>query len=289
MNYSPRQLKILFDKYNFKLKKRYGQNFIIDKNVIEAIVKKTNLDNETLVIEIGPGSGALTNKLAKTAKNVIAYEIDINLKEILEENLKNYNNVEIVYQDFLKVDLLSDLKKYNYKKLYVVANLPYYITTPIIMKLLNSSIDINKIIVMVQKEIGQRLRAKPGTRDYNSLSVLVSYFYDVKKVLDINKNVFIPKPNVESVVVELKKKDNLLPLKNRNLFFKLVKDSFRQKRKTIKNNLKEYDLIKIEETLKNHNLNLISRAEQVPMGVFVEIANNLNKNNSKKEISGKND
>ena len=275
MDYSPKKTKELLDKYNFTFKKKFGQNFIIDENIINAIIKKSNINKETLVIEVGPGSGALTNKLALHAKNVICYEIDVKLKEILENNLNNYNNVEILYNDFLKSDVLNDIKGYKYDQLYLVANLPYYITTPIIIKLIEDNIAVDKIVVMVQKEVGDRFRAKPGTRDYNSLSIFINYYYDVKKIMDVSKNVFIPKPNVDSIVVEFNKKEKQLPLKNKEFFFKLIQDSFRQKRKTIKNNLKEYDMDKVETILLQNNLNLSSRAEQISIEVFVEMANYL--------------
>jgi 16S rRNA (adenine1518-N6/adenine1519-N6)-dimethyltransferase len=253
----------------------YGQNFIIDENIINNIINVSNIDKDTLVIEIGPGAGSLTYKLSKSAKSVLCYEIDTTLKEVLSETLKDTSNVEIIYKDFLKVNVKSDLRKYSYKKLYVVANLPYYITTPIIIKIIEDNINVDKMVVMVQKEVGDRFKATPGTKDYSSLSIFLNYYFDVKKVLDISKNVFIPKPNVDSIVVEFSKKKNLKNLKNKELFFKLIRDSFKQKRKTIRNNLKEYDLEKIEEILKKYNFDLTVRAEQISLDIFIEIANNL--------------
>lgn len=275
MNYSFKNMKLMLEQKRFVFKKKYGQNFIIDENIINAIINKSAIDKETLVIEIGPGSGALTIKLAETAKNVLCYEIDTSLREILSDVLKDCKNVEIIYDDFLKRNVLLDIKKYKYNSLYVVANLPYYITTPIIVKLIEDNIDVKKIVVMVQKEVGNRFRAKPGSRDYNSLSVFLNYFYDVKKIMDVSKNVFMPKPNVDSIVVEFNKKEKNLSIKNKELFFKLIRDSFRQKRKTIKNNLKGYDLEKVEKILKKHNLSLSSRAEQISTEIFAEIANYL--------------
>lgn len=275
MNYSFKNMKLMLEQKRFVFKKKYGQNFIIDENIINAIINKSAIDKETLVIEIGPGSGALTIKLAETAKNVLCYEIDTSLREILSDVLKDCKNVEIIYDDFLKRNVLLDIKKYKYNSLYVVANLPYYITTPIIVKLIEDNIDVKKIVVMVQKEVGNRFRAKPGSRDYNSLSVFLNYFYDVKKIMDVSKNVFMPKPNVDSIVVEFNKKEKNLSIKNKELFFKLIRDSFRQKRKTIKNNLKGYDLEKVEKILKKHNLSLSSRAERISTEIFAEIANCL--------------
>ena len=275
MQYSINSFKEKMAKYNFNLKKMYGQNFIIDENTINNIIISSGIDKDTLVIEIGPGAGSLTYKLSKYSKNVICYEIDTTLKELLNDNLNDCNNVEVIFKDFLKCNVLSDIKKYDYKKMFVVANLPYYITTPIIMKFIEENIPVDKIVVMVQKEVGNRFKAVANTKDYNSLSVYLNYYFDIKKLLDISKNVFIPKPNVDSIVIELKKKTNRYNLKNEKLFFDLVKDSFKQKRKTLRNNLKNYDLEKIDEILKKHNLNLNARAEQLTIDVFVDIANNL--------------
>ena len=275
MEYSPIKFKEKMEKYNFNLKKMFGQNFIIDENIISNIIKKSEIDNDTLVIEIGPGAGSLTYKLSEYAKNVLCYEIDTTLKELLEDNLSECTNVEIIFKDFLSANVLEDIKKYNYKKLYVVANLPYYITTPIIVKFIEDQVPVDKIVVMVQKEVGDRFKAQPNTKDYNSLSIYLNYYFDVKKILGVSKNVFIPKPNVDSIVVEFVKKTNKYELKDEKLFFNLVKDSFTQKRKTLRNNLKQYDLDKIEQVLNKYNFDLSKRAEQIPIEVFVDIANNL--------------
>ncbi|MBR3229867.1 MAG: 16S rRNA (adenine(1518)-N(6)/adenine(1519)-N(6))-dimethyltransferase RsmA [Bacilli bacterium] len=272
MEYSKNMMKETLKENNFNFKKKFGQNFIIDKNIIESIIKKSEIDKDTLVIEIGPGAGSLTNKLGEVAKNVLAYEIDESVKPILEKNISS--NTKIIYNDFLKRNVLEDIKEYNYKKLYVVANLPYYITTPIIIKLIEDKLDIDKIVVMVQKEVGNRFKAKPNTKEYNSLSIFLNYYFNVEKILDVSKNVFIPKPNVDSIVVSFTKKERI-KLKNEEQFFKLIRDSFKQKRKTLKNNLKEYDLNKIEEVLNKHNLNLQVRAEAIPIEIFIEISNNL--------------
>ena len=274
MEYSPKKMQDNLDENKFNFKKKFGQNFIVDENIINNIIKLSNIDKDTMVIEVGPGAGSLTYKLCEVSKNVLCYEIDESLKEILSNNLKKYNNVEIIYNDFLKVDVNKDLKKYNYKKLYLVANLPYYITTPIITKIIDDNINIDKIVVMVQKEVGDRFAAKPGTKDYNSLSIFLGYYFDINKILNVSKNVFIPKPNVDSIVVEFNKKENKKELKNEKLFFKLVRDSFTQKRKTLRNNLKNYNLENIEETLKKYNMDLNIRAEQIPDYVFIDIANN---------------
>ena len=275
MEYSPKKMNDILEQNNFNFKKKFGQNFIVDENIINSIVTKSLIDKETLVIEIGPGAGSLTAKLAESSKQVLCYEIDTTLKEILNENLKQYNNVDIIYQDFLEADVINDIKKYNYTKLYIVANLPYYITTPIIINVIEKNLSVDKMVVMVQKEVGDRFKANVGTKDYNSLSIYLNYYFNVRKLMDISRNIFIPKPNVDSIVVEFTKKENNYNLKNEEIFFKLIRDSFTQKRKTIRNNLKNYDLNKIEEVLKKHNQDLSTRAEQITIETFVEIANNL--------------
>lgn len=274
MDYSPRKMQEKLDTNNFKFKKVFGQNFIVDRNIIDNIIEKANIDKDTLVIEIGPGAGSLTYKLCENAKNVLCYEIDESLKDILSDNLKEYNNVEIIYKDFLKANVLEDIKKYDYKKLYVVANLPYYITTPIITKLIEDKINVEKIVVMVQKEVGDRFKAHPGTKDYSSLSIFLNYYFDIVKILDVSRNVFMPKPNVDSIVLEFRQKEVKKSV-NEDIFFKLIRDSFKQKRKTLRNNLKDYELDTIEKVLKKYNLDLSVRAENISMEIFIEIANAL--------------
>lgn len=275
MDYSPKKMQEILEKNNFSLKKKFGQNFIVDENIINSIISKSQIDKDTLVIEIGPGAGSLTYKLAQCSKNVLCYEIDTTLKEILNYNLREYNNIKIKYEDFLKAKVMNDIKEYNYKKLFVIANLPYYITTPIIIKIIEDSIPVDKICVMVQKEVGDRFKAQPGTKDYGSLSVYISYYFNVKKLIDVSRNVFLPKPNVDSIVVEFSKKDSISEVKNEELFFKLVRDSFSQKRKTLKNNLKEYNLDLISLVLEEYNLDLSVRAENLSVEIFIAIANKL--------------
>lgn len=275
MEYSPKKMKELLEKNGFSLKKKFGQNFIIDENVINSIIDKSKIDKDTLVIEVGPGAGSLTYKLGISAKNVICYEIDTTLENVLKENTRDLNNVKVIYQDFLKANVLDDIKGYEYKKLYFVANLPYYITTPIIIKIIEDCIPVDKMVFMVQKEVGNRFKALPGSKEYGSLSVYLNYYFDVKKILDISRHVFMPEPNVDSIIVEFSKKENLLVVKNEEVFFKLIRDSFTQKRKTLRNNLKGYNLEKIEEVLNRHNLDLSVRAEQLSTEIFIEIANNL--------------
>ena len=259
----------------FNFKKSLGQNFLQDKNILENIVRSANIEGNSLVIEIGPGSGNLTKILAPIATNVLCYEIDTRLDEILSENLLEFNNVNIIYDDFLKRDIYEDIKNYQYDNLYLVANLPYYITTPIIEKIIDSNLSFKQLTIMIQKEVGERFMARPGTKAYNSLTVYLNYYFDIKKEFIVSRNAFIPKPNVDSIVISLKSKENKLYLKDKEVFNKLLKDSFKFKRKTIKNNLKNYDLDKIEKILNEYNFNLTTRAEELPLEVFVNIANNL--------------
>lgn len=275
MDYSPKKMKESLNNNDFKIKKKFGQNFIADQNTIKKIVDKANFEDDTLVIEIGPGIGSLTNYLCQKAKFVLAYEIDKEVEPILKNNIGN--NCEIIFEDFLKSNIKEDLNKYNYKHLYVIANLPYYITTPIILKLIEDRIDVDKIIVMVQKEVGNRMSAKVGTKDYSSLSVYLNYYFDVNKLMDVSRNIFIPVPNVDSIVIEMKRKKDRLHVNNEELFFKLVRDSFKYKRKNIRNNLKKYNLNIVSNVLEKYGLDLSARAEQISIDAFVDLANSLNK------------
>lgn len=258
-------------EHNFK--KKYGQNFLQDNNIIKKIVNTCDTDADDLIIEIGPGSGALTSELVKKSQ-VLAYEIDLELKEELA-NRFNSDNIYFIFDDFLNRNLMDDLSKYNYKKLFVIANLPYYITTPIINKIIDEKVDVTKMVLMVQKEVGERFSANVGTKDYSSITIFLQYYFDIKKEFVVSRNVFYPKPNVDSIIISFTKKDKRYNVKNEELFFKIVKDSFRQKRKTLKNNLKEYDFQKIEEVLIKHNLPLDIRAENIPIDIFIEISNNI--------------
>ena len=262
--------KEFIDKYNFKFKKNFGQNFIIDDNILNNIIKYSDIDSDTLVIEIGPGAAALTKKILLHTKKYIGYEIDETLKPMLDTL-----NTNIIYGDFLKQDVKKDISNYTYRKLYVIANLPYYITTPIINKIIDDNLNVDKIVVMVQKEVGDRFNASPNSKEYNSLSIFINYYYEVKKLFVVSKNVFIPKPNVDSLVISLSKKENNLNVENEDLFFKLVRDSFRQKRKTLRNNLKDYDFDKIKEVLIENGYSEDVRAEALPIEVFAKISNRL--------------
>ena len=259
---------------DFKFKKSFGQNFINDKNIINKIIECSDIKENSLVIEIGPGSGNLTKELSRVARNVLAYEIDERLEDILDENLLGCNNVKILFQDFLQADLNSDIKEYNYDHLYLTANIPYYITTPIIEKIIRSKINFDKITLMMQKEVGERFSAKPGNKAYGSITVFLNYYFDIKKEFVVSRNLFTPKPNVDSVVVTLTMKNGRVA-NNEDLFFKIVRSAFQYKRKNIRNNLKNYDLKLIEEVLKKYNLDLTVRAEQLDLDIFIDIADKL--------------
>lgn len=259
------------DKFEFK--KSLGQNFMKDENVIDKIVNCAKLDKDTLMIEIGPGAGSLSKKTVPLAGFSILYEIDTRLKDILENNLSEYDNKKIIFGDFLVQDVASDIALYNYKKVYVVANLPYYITTPIITKLMKEILP-DKIIILIQEEVANRLSAKVSTKDYGMISVLLGSRYDIKKLFKVSRNCFVPVPNVDSAVISLEKHSKY-DIKDINKFEKLIKDSFKYKRKNLRNNLKEYDLNLIESILNKNNYSLSNRAEDISVEVYVEIANYL--------------
>lgn len=261
------------DSFNFK--KKFGQNFLKNIKTVERIADVASITKDDLVIEVGPGKGILTEQLAIRSKQVLAYEIDKELENDLSILKNKYDNIDIIFDDFMNRDIINDINDYSYTNLYFVSNVPYYITTPILMKLMDSNIDFSKIVMMIQKEVGDRFSAKPNSKEYGSITVYLNYYYNIKKEFIVKRGEFIPVPNVDSVVVSFSKKDSLLDLKNKDLFFKLVRDSFQFKRKTIKNNLFNYDLKKLEEVLIRNGYNLTSRAEQLPLEVYVELANSL--------------
>jgi len=251
-----------------KFKKKYGQNFISDTNLLNKIVSLIEINPKDTVIEVGPGSGNLTEILVNTGASVIVYEIDQDLEEVLKERFGD--QIRLVMGDFLTRDLNNDLT--NQKNIKMVANLPYYITTPIIMKILNSPLAINEILIMVQKEVGLRFMAKPNTKEYNAVSVILQNKYEITKELDVSKKVFFPIPKVDSVVMKLKLKEKKL-IENHESFQKLVKNSFALKRKTLKNNLSNYNWNEINEFLLKYGYADNVRAEQISVVDF----QNLNK------------
>lgn len=257
-----------------KFKKKYGQNFLKDKTIVNKIVETVDIGKNNLVIEIGPGAGILTEELVKMAGQVIAYEIDIELKSVLNNKFGNCKNLEIIWEDFLKRDIAKDIEKYNYENIYVIANIPYYITTPIIEKLIDSKVSYKEIVMMVQKEVGERFSAKPGNKEYGSITVFLNYYFDVKKLFVVSRKEFVPEPNVDSVIISLSKKEKA-EVKDEEKFFKLIKDCFQFKRKNLRNNLKQYPLELIEEVLSKYGYDLTSRAEELILDVFIDICNEL--------------
>ncbi len=261
--------------FNFDYKKSLGQNFIKDKDVIDKIVNATVFEKNNLVIEIGPGSGALTKELLKRVDYAILYEIDSRLEKILDKELASYGNYELIIGDFLDASVNDDISKYKYDNLYIVANLPYYVTTPIINKIIKDNIMAKEIIIMIQKEVADRLSARPGSKDYGQLTVLLNYYFDIEKVISVSKNSFIPKPKVDSAVIKMVRKEKNLELKDREFFEKIVRDSFKFKRKTIKNNLFNYDLNKVGNVLNKYGFDINTRSENLSYEVFVELCNEL--------------
>ncbi len=264
---------------NFHLKKKFGQNFLKDDSIPRKIVERAAILEDSLVIEVGPGAGVLTKVLAEKAKQVLCYEIDIELEDVLAHQFIGYDNISIIYDDFLKRDVQADLKRYSYSHLYLIANLPYYITTPIITKVIEDAVPVEKMVVMVQKEVAYRFSAKPKSKDYSSLTVFLNYYFDIQNEFEVSRNCFIPKPNVDSMIVSFRKKQELLPVSHLSFFFQLVRDSFRFKRKMLRNNLKNYNLTVIAQVLEKYHLNLSVRAEELPLEVFVAMSNCLSSKN----------
>ena len=262
------------EKYNIKFKKRLGQNFLKDNNIVKKIINVVEDKDNSLVIEVGPGGGIMTRELALSFNNVLAYEIDDSIKDELNSRIGEFNNIEIIYKDFLKCDISKDIEKYNYDKLYFISNVPYYITSPIILKLIDSNVYFNKIVMMVQKEVGNRFSSSPGNKTYGAISVILQYFFDIKKEFIVSRVNFIPEPKVDSVILSFTPKANKEEV-DINKFIKLVNDSFKYKRKTIKNNLKDYDLDIIEKVLNKYNFDLSVRAEALDLEIFIDICNSL--------------
>lgn len=229
----------ILKKFHFHFQKKYGQNFLIDPHVLERIITAANITQEDFVLEIGPGIGTMTQYLCEHARKVLAVEIDQNLIPILEETLHSYDNVTIVNEDILKLDIPEIAEKYNEgKPIKVVANLPYYITTPIIMGLFESHVPLESVTVMVQKEVADRMQARPGTKDYGALSLAVQYYSQAEIVANVPPNCFMPRPKVGSAVIRLTchQKSPVL-VKNENFLFRVIRASFNQRRKTLQNGL----------------------------------------------------
>lgn len=236
---TPSRTRALLNQYGFNFKKSLGQNFLIDVNIINRIIDASGIDHMTGVIEIGPGMGSLTEQLAKNAQHVLAFEIDQRLIPVLDDTLSPYNNVTVINEDILKANVAEAIQQHlsHCEKIMVVANLPYYITTPILLTLLEQDLNIDGYVVMMQKEVGERLNARVGTKAYGSLSIVAQYYTETSRVLTVPKTVFMPPPNVDSIVVKLMKRESpIVDVDNPNAFFKMTKGAFSQRRKTIYNN-----------------------------------------------------
>ncbi|HOT21301.1 MAG TPA: 16S rRNA (adenine(1518)-N(6)/adenine(1519)-N(6))-dimethyltransferase RsmA [Sedimentibacter sp.] len=279
--YSPKVIKDILDRYGFKFSKSLGQNFLIDGNIIKRIVEIAGLDEKSGVLEIGPGFGTLTQLLCKKANKVIAIEVDKSLTEVHKGTL-DYPNLKIIYDDFLKVDV-NKLIEEEFKGLDVkiVANLPYYITTPIIMKILEEKYKVSKIVVMVQKEMAQRLNSKPGTKDYGAITLAVQYRADTNIAMIVPNSVFMPKPKVDSAVIEFR----ILPkpridVCDEKMLFKVIKASFAQRRKTILNGLSNslnFSKDIINESLVSAGMNPGIRGEKLTLEEFGRISDEISK------------
>lgn len=236
----PKKTIEVIQKYQFAFQKRFGQNFLIDAHVLEKIVSAAGITKDDCVLEIGPGIGTMTQYLAESAGQVIAVEIDTNLLPILADTLKDYSNVKVINQDILKVDINELVKEYNNgRPIKVVANLPYYITTPIIMGLFESNVPIDNITVMVQKEVADRMQVGPGTKDYGALSLAVQYYAEPYIVANVPPNCFMPRPKVGSAVIRLTRHEKPpVAVEDTKLMFRIIRASFNQRRKTLANGLK---------------------------------------------------
>lgn len=281
---SPKATLEVINKYGFAFQKRFGQNFLIDSNILENIVSAANITKEDFVLEIGPGIGTMTQYLCESARQVLAVEIDKMLIPILEDTLSEYDNVEVINQDVLKVDIKSLVEeKNNGRPIKVVANLPYYITTPIIMGLFESKVPIESITIMVQKEVADRMQTGPGSKDYGALSLAVQYYAEAKVMLNVSATCFMPRPNVDSAVVKLTRhQESPVEVKDESLMFKIIRASFNQRRKTLVNGLKnssELDFSKeeITEAIKSIGKEENIRGEKLTLEEFAKLSNALGK------------
>lgn len=277
------ETKYILKKYNIKANKRLGQNFLVNDNAIQEIVNAAGISAEDLIIEIGPGLGTLTSKLLEKAGKVIAVELDENMIKILEDRFKLYENFILINEDILKIDLKKLIEENinDLKNVKIVANLPYYITTPIIMKLLEDRLNINSITVMVQKEVADRIAEKPGEKLSGAITYSVNYYAIPEKVTLVGKESFIPSPEVDSEVIKLNiRKEPPVKVENEEMFFKLIKVSFMQRRKTLLNALTNSGLItnkeKLKQVLEKMNLDLNIRGEKITLEQYAKLANLIN-------------
>lgn len=274
----------ILKKYDFHFQKKFGQNFLIDTHVLERIVSAAGVTKDDFVLEIGPGIGTMTQYLCENAREVMAVEIDNNLIPILQETLKDYDNVTVVNQDILKMDLASVAEKYNGgKPIKVVANLPYYITTPIIMELFESHMPLESVTVMVQKEVADRMQSGPGTKDYGALSLAVQFYSEAEIVANVPANCFMPRPNVGSAVIRLTcHRECPVEVKDERFMFRVIRASFNQRRKTLQNGLGNDGSLPVskeeaKEAILAMGLKETIRGEALTLPQFAELSNLLKK------------
>lgn len=281
---SPTATREIINKYSFAFQKKFGQNFLIDSNILENIVSAAKITKDDFVLEIGPGIGTMTQYLCEAAGQVVAVEIDKMLIPILKDTLSEYDNVEVINQDVLKVDIKTLAEEKNAgKPIKVVANLPYYITTPIIMRLFESDVPIESITIMVQKEVADRMQTGPGSKDYGALSLAVQYYAKAKVMLNVSAACFMPRPNVDSAVIKLTRhKEPTVEVKDEKLMFKIIRASFNQRRKTLVNGLKnspelsfsKEDILEVIEAIGKPET---IRGEALTLQEFAELSNKLTK------------
>lgn len=277
---SAKTTKNIIQKYGFKLTKSLGQNFLINENILNEIIEAADITKDDVVLEIGTGIGTLTSKLCERAKRVVAVEIDKNLLPILNETLSAYQNIDIINKDILKTDINEELKSLGInQKVKVVANLPYYITTPIIMKILEENVNVSVMVLMLQKEVANRINAQHSTKDYGSLSIAVQYYCDTQIICKVPKNSFIPEPNVDSLVIKLTVNEKRkVEIEDEELFFKLVRGSFAKRRKTILNSLTGYedlaDKEKLEKLFEISQIDSKRRGETLTIQEFAKLTQN---------------
>ncbi len=280
----PKNTIELIQKHQFVFQKKFGQNFLIDPHVLDKIIRAAQIEKEDAVLEIGPGIGTMTQCLAESARQVIAVEIDDHLIPILQETLKDYDNVKVIHGDILKVDIHALAREYHQgKPLKVVANLPYYITTPIIMGLFEEHVPVDSITVMVQKEVAQRMEAGPGTKDYGALSLAVQYYAKPYLVANVPPNCFIPRPNVGSAVIRLTCHTKPpIEVEDEKLMFNLIRASFNQRRKTLQNGLNNaaeisYSKEEIAQVIESLGLPPTVRGEALTLEQFGALANGFSR------------
>ena len=278
---NPARTAEVLNKFGISAQKRYGQNFLIDSNILEKIVKSAGITKDDTVLEIGPGIGTLTQHIANAAGKVICVEIDTKMIPVLEYTLSEFDNVTVINQDILKADIKGILSEHGAESAKVVANLPYYITTPIIMELLEKDLPIESITVMIQKEVAERMQVGPGSKDYGALSLAVAFYSNAEVKMTVSPNCFIPRPNVDSAVIRLDKlKEPRVSVNNKSEMFRIIKGAFEQRRKTLTNALShssayKTDKKKIEDALIQMGKNVNIRGEELTLEEFAVLSDIL--------------